>query len=894
MAEHMQSTRQDQTIPESIPTSSGQNASIHSKGQDDRLIQAVPVEIDCPSDSDCQPISFGIPFPRQVMSQPEQWWLTDSTGQVIPAQTRPLALWSDGSIRWLLIDTVAKSLSAGRHAWRFGRVETRDKVTSCEIQSASDPNHITIETGTAIFRLERRAVEPLLRATLTGQGGQAAVTGRLRMADSRGKSQKFQIRHTDIEHSGSVCTTVRVEGAFLGRAPCRIVIRLSFYAGTGLIRVDLTVHNPRRARHRGNLWDLGDPGSIFFRDVSLDIEVENTKDFRIGWTPEIGHPYREQPLSHFEIYQGSSGGTNWQSRNHVNRHGVIPLTLPGYRLRIDGSELVGKRATPTVRLATSKIAITACVPNFWEEFPKALSAEGNKLSIGLFPEQHSDGFELQGGEQKTHTVWLNVGHPGTNTDVLNWVHAPALAIISGQWLSKCSDFSRIHIHKSDPNDPFEKYLAPLLEGPRNFYHRREVIDEFGWRNFGDIHADHEEAYCDSPKPVVSHYNNQFDSIFGAILQHIRTGDRRWRDFSDPLARHVADIDIYHSDQDRSAYCGGSFWFTDHYKDAFTSTHRTFSQANKRHGQSYGGGPGNEHNFTTGLLYHHFLTGNPQSRDAVLSLANWVINRDDGRLNILGWVDNGPTGLVSFTTDPSYHGPGRGCGLSINALVDAWILTGQRLYIDKAEELIRRSVHPSDDVDARDLLNVELRWSSTVHLSALARYLRIKAEAEEFDTMYAYSRAALLNYAKWMLQHERRYLEHRDQLEFPTETWAAQDFRKANVLRLASGYADEPLRSQMFDRGNELARQAWGDLTQFESQHTARAVAIVMTEGTIDQFCRLCGNVQLALPPIKDLEFGSPTCFVTQKQRVKNLMRSPLRFLSALARNLWFGRSRIRC
>lgn len=894
MPEHMQSTHQDQTIPDSIPTNSGQHAPMPSNGQDNRLIQAVPLEIDCPADSDCQPITLGMPFPRQVMSQPEHWLLTDSTGLAIPTQTRPLAFWSDGSIRWLMIDTVARTLTAGRHAWKFERDKARNSEFAGEIQAASDPLRIAIETGATSFQVARSDDDPLLRATLTGQVEQAVVTNRLRMTDSRGRSQKFRIRHVDIEQSGSVCTTVRIEGACAGRAPCRIVIRLSFYAGTGLIRVDLTIHNPRRARHRGNLWDLGDPGSILFRELTWDIEVGCSNDVRIGWTAEVDQPYREQPLGKFELYQGSSGGANWRSRNHVNRYGVVPLTLPGYRLCIDDNEQLGKRATPTIHLATSQIAITACVPNFWEEFPKAFSAEGNKLSVGLFPAQFSDGFELQGGEQKTHTIWLNIGHSCTRTDVLNWVHAPALARASGQWMTKCSDFSSIRLHKSDATDPFEEYLAPLLEGPRNIYARREVIDEFGWRNFGDIHADHEEAYCDSPKPVVSHYNNQFDSIFGAIVQHIRTGDRRWRDLSDPLARHVADIDIYHTDQDRSVYCGGLFWVTDHYKDAFTSTHRTFSRANKRRGQSYGGGPGNEHNFTTGLLYHHFLTGNPQTRDAVLSLANWIINRDDGRLNVLGWVDNGPTGLSSFTTDPSYHGPGRGCGLSINALVDAWILTGQRCYIDKAEELIRRSIHPSDDVDRRDLLNVELRWSSTVHLSALARYLRIKAEAEEFDTMYSYARAALLNYATWMLQNERGYLEHRDQLEFPTETWAAQDFRKANVLRLASGYADEPSRSQMFKRGNELAQQAWSELTQFDSQHSARAVAILMTEGTTDQFHRLCGNTQPAQYPTSKFDFGPPTRFVAQKQRVRNLMRSPLRLVLAFLRNLWSGRSRTRC
>ena len=45
----------------------------------------------------------------------------------------------------------------------------------------------------------------------------------------------------------------------------------------------------------------------------------------------------------------------------------------------------------------------------------------------------------------------------------------------------------------------------------------------------------------------------------------------------------------------------------------------------------------------------------------------------------------------------------------------------------------------------------------------------------------------------MVEHERPYLDHPEQLEYPTETWAAQELRKANVLRWAARYADEPLR-----------------------------------------------------------------------------------------------------
>jgi hypothetical protein len=117
-----------------------------------------------------------------------------------------------------------------------------------------------------------------------------------------------------------------------------------------------------------------------------------------------------------------------------------------------------------------------------------------------------------------------------------------------------------------------------------------------------------------------------------------------------------DIDIYHTRKDKADYNGGLFWHTDHYKDAATCTHRTYSAANCRPGdRSYGGGPGSPHNYATGLLHYYFLTGNPQARDAVIGLADWVINMDDGRKTILGLLDDGPTGTASFTGDRHYQG-----------------------------------------------------------------------------------------------------------------------------------------------------------------------------------------------------------------------------------------------
>src|SRR5205814_2057871 len=127
-------------------------------------------------------------------------------------------------------------------------------------------------------------------------------------------------------------------------------------------------------------------------------------------------------------------------------------------------------------------------------------------------------------------------------------------------------------------------------------------------------------------------------------------------------------------------------------------------------------------YTSGLLLFHYLTGDSRAKEAVIGLANWVVEMDAGEKHLLGVLSAKPTGAASRTLEDNYHGPGRGAANSINALLDAWVLTDKERYAVNAEELIRRCIHPCDDIAARELGDAERRWSYTVFLQTLGRFL----------------------------------------------------------------------------------------------------------------------------------------------------------------------------
>jgi hypothetical protein len=594
--------------------------------------------------------------------------------------------------------------------------------------------------------------------------------------------------------------------------------------------------------------------------LSFDVDVcgtvlEQRCSREIGAVPEsVGSP--------FELYQESSGGEHWHSRAHVNRHGEVPLRLRGYRMRSGDTELNGFRASPIVAIRTSEANVALAARRFWEEFPRAVSIAGNRLELGLWPRQFPDDHELQGGEQKTFRLAVAFDDDPVTSVPLAWYRSPLVAATDPEWYSAAQATSFLVPDSEDPHAPYLALVNAALDPEVGFAAKRERIDEYGWRHFGDLYADHEAAGHAGTDPVVSHYNNQYDAIYGFGLRFMKTGDVRWWLPMDELASHVIDIDVYHTTRDKAAYNGGLFWHTQHYTDAGTSTHRTYP----RGAELGGGGPSAEHNYSTGLMLHYFLTGNVASREAAVGLARWVLSMDDGARSRFRWIDRGPTGLVSATGSASYHGPGRAPGNSITVLMNAHRLTGDRAFLEKAEELIRRCIHPADDIPARNLLDAERRWYYTVFLQALAEYLERKSELGERDRMFAYARASLLHYARWMMEHEYPYLEKPEILEYPNETWAAQDMRKCDVLDLASRHASDAERPRFLERADFFFRSSTTTLTGMTTRSLTRPLVLMLTHGYMHAWFRRNGLAERLPSTGAHYDFGKPIVFVPQRAR----------------------------
>jgi hypothetical protein len=804
-------------------------------------------------------VRIGVPFRQGELHDEHNLTLVDAAGQPQPLQTTVLGRWHGGSIKWLLLDFPASVSPRGTSAYRATMSRDSNGNGTRRVRITRGEEVWLVDTGSVVFTIDPLVFRPFVGA-VSEAGELLAEGGSSFFLDLDAETcLKPIIKSLVVETEGPLRATLRCEGFYqLPREEeLRFSSRLHFFANSSRVELEFTLRNPRAAVHKGGLWDLGNPGSVLFRELALDIPFRPDSVRAIACSVAQGAPplQRQGSGARLSVYQESSGGEQWQSPVHRNRDGKVPFTLKGYELQSDDGRVShGNRATPLVWCGGEGSGVVAAFPRFWQEFPKEIEANRDHLRLALFPARFPGGHELQGGEQKTTLVHLDFNAAPA---CYEWSRTPLQVVVDPAAIRAAGVIHEL------PSPSGQDLTDRYIHSPLQLFAKRESADEFGWRNFGDIHADHEGVYHPDKENFVSHYNNQYDISAGLYRKFMTTGDPLWGELAADMARHVLDIDIYHTDQDREEYNGGLFWHTDHYISAGLSTHRSFSREHLQ-GKNpcfCGGGPAAEHGYTTGLLLHYYMTGNPDYREAVITLAEWIFRALTGPHTVLGVVRSlkgylGKLRDASGTAFPRYPMT-RGTGNTISACLDAFEAGGGRLFLRRAGELIRGALHPLDDIAARDLLDAENAWSYTVLLVAVTKYLGKKYELEELDEDYCYARGCLLAYGEWMRVNEYPYLDKPEILEYPNETWAAQDLRKSVVLYHAARHAAAEQRAPLLERARFFLNAARDELDRHPTSCLTRPMALMLQNSWVG--ARLEGNVPFITDqvPVGE-EFGAPT------------------------------------
>lgn len=776
-------------------------------------------------------LQLGLPLPRGACFNPHNLLLLDDAQRPLGGDWQAMAFWPDNSIKWALLR--GNVTFAERDTPRFHvacrRVNPRPGMRRPRCVT-EHPDHLLIHTAQHVLRLSTRQwrlFDVLERHDDTQAPGAVCMHGDVLLganADPALPGQIDSVGHaTHYVDDVPSSTTVDIAGRYpLSAGELRFTCRLQVNLQTGEVAGRLTLHNPAAASHPSGLWDLGDAEAIQLRRLALRLESADWRRSRLRITP--ASPWQALPVGPLSLLQGNSGGDNKASPVHCNREGHVLPDGPGYTLRAgDALPTEGARAQPVLQRRGDALCLSVSIDDFWQRFPSGLGSEDQALLLELFPANTPEPAELQPGERFTRGFRLRV-----ETQAANDPFTDLCARLEPAYVAACG------LAELGAPETIDARLLTLaargLDASGGFLHKREHIDEYGWRNFGELYADHEND-LNPGSPLVSHYNNQYDPLFGFLRQYLLAGEQAWWPLAMDLASHLIDIDIYHTDRDRPEYNHGLFWHTDHYLDAATATHRSYSRqqpSNAYEGHAGGGGPGGQHCYTTGLLYAYVLTGDVRYHAALTGLKDWISGVYEGSGTL---VDALLAIKQRHRRDLKNHLTGRypldrGTANYLQALLDSYYLDRSPATLNRVEQVIQHTVHPADDLAARTLDNVEDHWFYTVFLQALCRYLQVKEELTAWDTAFYHARDSLLHYADWMEVNEAPYLQRPDILEFPNHTWTAQDLRKAAILFSAARY-DAQRHAAFVAKAEALVTHVADTLAKEPTVQYTRILALIM-------------------------------------------------------------------
>jgi len=717
-----------------------------------------------------------LPLPKGKVATAKELQLLQNK-ELLSSHITPVGYWDDNTIRWLKCQTVVKH--SGSIDIEFNAHNIEKKLPSSEVS-----NPLITTSNNVIFQKDTDSFK---------------VSIKLKLCDYKKPLVFIEQKITSSDTPLSEISTIT--GLFeSNKKQLKCYCRIEVSKKTQDISIQLRLHNPHAADHNGGQWDLGDSNSIRIEDFSVKLQLANTKaSVLVNDTSIEAH----EPVIYEEDYilnQYSSGGENWQSPIHWNEHKETTVHKHGFQL-INEKGVIhqGLRAEPIAILKNKENQFKMKLEDFWQNFPVSLTGEKDSLSWKLLTKNT----ELQGGESKTWLFSCQLENPNKESESdkrISNLLIPQI-IYNTNYLTQCAVLPHLAFSTSNSalTTLINKGINSSPNGEMDFFKKREKNDIYGWRHYGELDADHEAVNTAKNSYFISHYNNQYDPLMGMTLQFLHHGESKWLQLLRPLNQHIQDIDIYDTKEDKAEYNGGLFWHTDHYLSAETCSHRSNS---KHHIAAYegflgGGGPGGQHCYTTGLALQYWLFGDEEAKTKVTQLCSWIRHCYDGsgsiaertfRLLTIDFKQNVLTNIGIKA--PGYKYPlDRGTGNFLIALIDHYDLCEDSELLKEMGQVIKQTFHPLENISLRNLNDHENAWFYSVFLQAVARYLFLKEQINEIDDDYWYARHTFMHYCQWMKENESFYLDNPEQLEFPNDTWCAQEIRKANLFYYASYFSE---------------------------------------------------------------------------------------------------------
>ncbi|HUU27082.1 MAG TPA: hypothetical protein VM123_04650 [archaeon] len=777
-----------------------------------------------------EPVTVGVNLPRGAVTDLGTLCIFAPGNKALPCQFETTATWPDGSVKWVLADFQADCPARGTAGYSLRDSGARPQEPSL-LEVLRTAGGVTVTTGPFRCTIKKEGFDLFSAVYLDhNRDGSFIEEERvdsgdqmpgIQVVDDLGRklsSRWGKVKSFEVEAEGPVRATVAVKGAIAdtdGESWLDYTARLHFYSGTGLVRVFFTLENhnptiPLTDKNGDKHWLMGRPGSFFFKDMSLVSGLKFSGPIQLS----VGDG-REDILDRVVltdkggVYQESSGGENWFHRVHMNHLGQIPMRFRGAKIFLGEVEAyMRNRPDAWLHAADRRFGLAVAVRHFWQNFPKALTAEPcGTVRAALWPGEFPDLHELQGGEIKTHEVafFFHTGPQGSTpaenrvATVMGAFFHPLYVRAPAEWYLKDGFFDDAVAYDPQRFPTYERLMQGALTNTRrNLLTDIEEDEEYGWRHFGDTPARNEYDETGGPhtgRQAISHFNHEYDHGYGMLFHSLRTASAkpdlsyRWWRLAEAGIAHESDIDIYHTRSDPQAggaYNGGKFAHTSHGVEVVNASHRGSPRLTWWGSLTWpwgqGQSPESGHFNNRGMMCLYYLTGNRRVLESALELADLVYFKITG--NVFPQIDQ---------TD-------RCSGNNLQILTDAYLLTWDEKYVEAAEKILESTAPEKqwymtgEGRKANPDKVLEGFWQPAICINAVARWTAVMEE--KTGQPYRKGRDYVVRYADFAAT----YLAAGPPQGFPS-SWSPGKkkegnlgpwtYRVTDVLMFGHKYADDP-------------------------------------------------------------------------------------------------------
>ena len=584
----------------------------------------------------------GVPFARGVLRSCRQARLVDGAGRDFPCSVRPIARWYDGSLKWLLVETIVDVPARGGLALRLRPGERPPRVGNA-LRTEQTTAHIAVETGLARFEFskERFGLPSAVWLNTRSGGGQRVCVlsgaGRFTceieheppgppqeenwLRDSAGGPRETFTAEpgaeysAELEHVSPLQAVIRLSGWLVnpeGRRLIQYIIRAYATAGRSDLRLLVS------------FVYAGNAKQDYIRTLSL--HWPRQAGGAVNWA--LGGAKR-----HAGVLPENASVSLWETGPEKFYH-LVPYTKDKtvhYTVNAGGKELArGVAARGWARLADTRSSVNFAMRDFWQMHPKQLTLGPAGLTVYLWPERGNKVLDLRrrsdvvdnkyhydlgmwpyGGHGMgvSHEMAIGFGPPARDdAETLSaGLNAPLLLACRPEYYVGTGAFGPVAA--ADPvNFPHMEgsgtVLVEWLRQNRRAFHWDGMLDHgdnLFWGYEAKTHAGESAPKSWGSRGYVGWMNNEEIFTHSLFMWYLRTGDyETFRAFEDRV-RHVMEVDTCHHCEAEPGYVGGGH----------------------RHDQQHWGNILTGYGTTThGGIDYYLLTGDERALDVALENARY--------------------------------------------------------------------------------------------------------------------------------------------------------------------------------------------------------------------------------------------------------------------------------